>query len=200
MERELLLTGIGGQGIQLAAKSLANAAIRDGLRTQLSASYGGMMRGGNSDSTLIVSPDPVLAPPRVTSAWAGFVMHPAHAERVFAAVRSGGVCAVNTSVVPEEQIPVDGGYAVLRVPAVDLASDLGTPVAASLVLAAALVAATGLVRAESLIAACGDVLPSYRSDALAANRAATEAGLALEVDPHLAWEPGQANERAGADA
>jgi Pyruvate/2-oxoacid:ferredoxin oxidoreductase gamma subunit len=30
MERELLLTGIGGQGVQLAAQVLARAAIADG--------------------------------------------------------------------------------------------------------------------------------------------------------------------------
>ena len=51
MERELLLTGIGGQGVQLAAQVLARAAIAEGRSVQMFGSYGGMMRGGNTEAT-----------------------------------------------------------------------------------------------------------------------------------------------------
>ena len=51
MERELLLTGIGGQGIQLAAAVLARAALVEGREVQVFGSYGGMMRGGATEAT-----------------------------------------------------------------------------------------------------------------------------------------------------
>ena len=54
MERELLMTGIGGQGVQLAAQLIAKTATRFGRYAQLFGSYGGMMRGGNTDATLII--------------------------------------------------------------------------------------------------------------------------------------------------
>ena len=55
MEREVLLTGIGGQGVQLAAQVLAHAALDEGRDVQLFGAYGGMMRGGNTDATLVVA-------------------------------------------------------------------------------------------------------------------------------------------------
>ena len=61
----LLLTGIGGQGIQLAAQVLARAALTEGREVQLFGSYGGMMRGGNTEATLVVADGPVEAPPTV---------------------------------------------------------------------------------------------------------------------------------------
>jgi len=53
VERELLMAGIGGQGVQLAAQLLAKAATGSGRHAQLFGSYGGMMRGGNTDATVI---------------------------------------------------------------------------------------------------------------------------------------------------
>ena len=55
MEREVLLSGIGGQGVQLAAQVLAVAAVDEGRDVQLFGSYGGMMRGGNTDATLVLA-------------------------------------------------------------------------------------------------------------------------------------------------
>ena len=69
-ERALLLTGIGGQGIQLAARTLAVAAVSDGLQAMVFGEYGGMMRGGNSDSTVVLGTERLLTPPTVSRAWA----------------------------------------------------------------------------------------------------------------------------------
>ncbi len=69
MERELLLTGIGGQGVQLAAAVLAQAAVAEGREVQLFGSYGGMMRGGATEATVVVADEPIEAPPTVEPAW-----------------------------------------------------------------------------------------------------------------------------------
>ena len=45
-ERELALTGIGGQGVQFAAQVMSRAAIAEGRQVMMFGSYGGMMRGG----------------------------------------------------------------------------------------------------------------------------------------------------------
>ena len=75
MERELLITGIGGQGVQLAAQVLARAATLEGREVMYLGLYGGMMRGGNTDSTVVVADAPILAPPVVSRAWAAIAMH-----------------------------------------------------------------------------------------------------------------------------
>ena len=71
MERELLLTGIGGQGVQLAAQVLARAAIAEGREVQMFGSYGGMMRGGNTEATVVVADGPIEAPPTVADGVVG---------------------------------------------------------------------------------------------------------------------------------
>ena len=73
------MTGIGGQGIQLAAQVLCRAALAEDRDVQLFGSYGGMMRGGNTDATIIVADGPVEAPPTVSRAWSALAMHHEHA-------------------------------------------------------------------------------------------------------------------------
>ena len=74
-EREVLLTGIGGQGVQLAAQVLARAAALEGRSVMLFGVYSGVMRGGNTDATVVVADGPVQAPPIVSAAWSAIALH-----------------------------------------------------------------------------------------------------------------------------
>src|SRR5665213_2595838 len=95
MERELLITGIGGQGVQLAAQVLARAATLEGREVMYLGLYGGMMRGGNTDSTVVVADAPILAPPVVSRAWSAIAMHDDYWPDVSAKLRPGGLVLVN---------------------------------------------------------------------------------------------------------
>ena len=55
MEREIGLTGIGGQGVQLAAQTLARGAAHEGRNVSLFGVYSGSMRGGRTDSSVVVA-------------------------------------------------------------------------------------------------------------------------------------------------
>jgi Pyruvate/2-oxoacid:ferredoxin oxidoreductase gamma subunit len=173
MERELLMAGIGGQGVQLAAQLLARAATRRGLYAQLFGSYGGMMRGGNTDATLIIGQEPVQAPPTVAWAWSALVMHHEFAEPTLRRLRSGGVLVLNTSVV---ELPPPADVTVVSLPATDLAIELGTPAAATMVALGAYAAVTGILAIEDLIDTLPDALPSYRSQHIAGNARALHIG------------------------
>ena len=89
MERELVMTGIGGQGIQLAAQVLATAALREDREVQLFGSYGGMMRGGNTEATVVFADGPIEAPPTVGRAWSAILMHHDYSEPTIARLRPG---------------------------------------------------------------------------------------------------------------
>ena len=54
-ERELAMTGIGGQGVQFAAQVMSRGAIAEGRQVMMFGSYGGMMRGGNPGSHRLAS-------------------------------------------------------------------------------------------------------------------------------------------------
>ena len=187
MERELLMTGIGGQGVQLAAQVLARAAVAEGREVMLFGNYGGMMRGGNTDATLVVGDGPIETPPTIAHAWSAIVMHHEFWEPLHRRLSPGSVVFVNTTVFEGD---VDWSpFLLIEVPATDLAIDAGNVQAASMVMSGAYAAATGLVGIDSLIDAVERSLPSYRAQHRALNVAALEVGhdsVAIGLAP--AWD------------
>jgi Pyruvate/2-oxoacid:ferredoxin oxidoreductase gamma subunit len=183
MERELVMSGIGGQGIQLASSVLAAAAFAEGLEVQLFGSYGGMMRGGATEATLVFATGPVEAPPTLGAAWSVVLMHDEHSDHARRCLRPGSTLFVNSSVVVRVDEP--DGVNVLEVPATDIASDVGHPNAVSLVMAGAYAAATGIVGVSALTTAAAAALPPYRAQHRTLNEAALIAG-AGAVGPGVA--------------
>jgi Pyruvate/2-oxoacid:ferredoxin oxidoreductase gamma subunit len=177
VERELMMTGIGGQGIQLAAHLLARAALADGREVQLFGSYGGMMRGGETEATVIVADGPIESPPTISRTWSAIVMHHEHAEPTCRRLRPDGVVLVNSTVVGDRLAGLGLGAAtVVEVPATELAGEVGSLMAASMVMLGAYAAVTGLVGLGSLVSALPEALPSYRRQHVELNEAALRAG------------------------
>jgi 2-oxoglutarate ferredoxin oxidoreductase subunit gamma len=191
VEREVLLTGIGGQGIQLAAQVLARAALAEGREVQLFGSYGGMMRGGNTEATLVVADGPVEAPPTVDHAWSAVVMHHDYSEPTLSRIGPGSVVFLNTTIVdgPLERDDV----VVVGVPVTDLAVDLGNVMTASMVMVGVYLTVTGLVALDAAVEAVAASLPSYRSKHVELNVRALHAGAEAAPETRAdAWAPAPA--------
>jgi len=114
MEREILLTGIGGQGVQLAARVLALAAIHEGREVMCLGTYGGTMRGGETGATVIIAEQPISSPPIVSQAWAALGVSPRYWPPVQAKLRKQGLAVVNgdlfeTPVAGAHRGPAGGG-------------------------------------------------------------------------------------------
>ncbi len=180
MERELILTGIGGQGIQLASAVVARAAVDEHREVQVFGSYGGMMRGGPTESTVVIADRPVETPPTVGTAWSVILMHHDHAEHALRCLRPDSVLLVNSTVVSGPRI--GPGCQVVEVPASAMAVEVGHIMAASMVMIGAHAALTGLVSLPSLLRASSDSLPAYRARHAALNEQALEAGFS-SVEP-----------------
>lgn len=174
MERELVMTGIGGQGIQLAAQVLARAAVSEGREVQLFGSYGGMMRGGNTEATLVFADGPIEAPPTVGESWSAVLMHHDYSAPTIARLRDGSLVLVNSTVF-DGTLDRDR-YIVVDVPATDMAVDAGNVVAASMVMVGAYISVTGLVGLDTALEAVAASLPPYRRQHVALNVAALHAG------------------------
>ena len=104
-ERELLITGIGGQGVQLAAQVLARGATLEGRDVMFFGVYGGMMRGGNTDSTVVVADGPIAAPPVVSHAWSAIAMHDEYWAPRRAEAAAGRLVLVNDSTFDDTRSP-----------------------------------------------------------------------------------------------
>lgn len=186
-EHELMLTGIGGQGVQLAAQVVARAATREGREVMFFGIYGGMMRGGNTDSTVVVADAPITAPPVVSRAWAAIAMHDEFWAPIEPKLRPGGLVLVNDSTFPHE---ITAPVTVVRLPATELAAEVGNPMGGTLVMIGALSALTGLVSLDALVAGMEESIPSYRRQHIESNTRALHAGFAaapLDAGAPKAW-------------
>lgn len=181
MERAVVMTGLGGQGIQLAAKLLAEAAMREGREVMMFGIFMGMIRGGSSESTVVVGDGPIETPPIVPSIWAILAMHGDGLPKLAAKIEPGGVLCTNASLVGAP--PAWPGVRQVAVPATDLAKEMGQPLGASMIALGASVRATGLVHAEALAEALGTVLPPHRQKHAEANRRCLERGAAAVSPP-----------------
>jgi Pyruvate/2-oxoacid:ferredoxin oxidoreductase gamma subunit len=187
MERELLITGMGGQGVQLAAQVIARGATLEGRHVMLFGVYGGAMRGMNTDGTVVVGNAPLQAPPLVSHTWSAVAMHDKFWAPVAPKVRDGGVVVVNT---PTFEAPLDEHrHRVFRVPATDIAIELGNELVGSMVMTGAYVGITGLVGLDATIEAMRRSIPPYRRQHIAANDEAIRAGFdAVDRLAFPAWQ------------
>ena len=190
MEKEVLLAGMGGQGIQLAAKTLSLAAVAAGREVMLFGAYGGSMRGGNSESTVVIGDQPILSPPSVTRAGFAIGMHPDYWPGVAARLIPGAVAVVNSGIFQGNQSPTDRHFYEIDMFAV--ASRAGAASAGSMVALGVLAALTSIVGVEDLTASIPEALPPYRQNRVSQNVDAVLAGAAAVGGAILdCWQTGE---------
>ncbi|MDI6028924.1 2-oxoacid:acceptor oxidoreductase family protein [Corticibacterium sp. UT-5YL-CI-8] len=174
MESDLFISGIGGQGVQLIAKTLALAAIIEGRHVLLSGEYGGHMRGGSSVGTVVISPIPVRSLPILPDAGALIALTPLFWENVGPRLRRGALVLAEEAIVKD--LPAMQEPRLVTVPATAIATGLGSRMAAGMVIVGAYGALTGIVSTESLVAAMKEQVPAYRRQHLETNEKAIWAG------------------------
>jgi Pyruvate/2-oxoacid:ferredoxin oxidoreductase gamma subunit len=188
MERELMLTGIGGQGVQLAAQVIARAATAEGRNVMFFGMYGGEMRGGNTESTVVVADGPLDAPPIIAKTWSAIVLHHEFWAITRSKLRPGAVVVLNSTLF-EGEFDRDA-YRVVDVPATELAATkLGNVMTQAMVMTGSYVGLTGLVRLDSAVEAMRDALPSYRKQHAELNERALRLGAeCVDRLAYPAWE------------
>jgi 2-oxoglutarate ferredoxin oxidoreductase subunit gamma len=183
------MTGIGGQGIQLAAKTLAMAATAEGRQVLMSSHYGGEMRGGQTEASIVVADDRLRSVPIIESAWCAFVMHGRYWPGVAARIRPEGLVVYNSNVAGDIS---PGELANVAVPAGDIADEIGAPMAAGFVLLGGFAGVTGIVAVDSLVGAMRELVPPYRVQHIENNEKAIRAGASSVIplsDPGWAVSP-----------
>lgn len=176
MEREILLSGIGGQGVQLAAKMLAHAGMVEGRHVMQFSMFMGSMRGGSSECTVVVADQPVEAPPVVPHAWAAIAMHPSELGMLERKLRPGSLVLYNRTLLAEPDAscrpdcrwePVDAGR---------IAIEMKYAQGQSLVALGAFCALTGIVSSGALKEGLEQLLPPYRHQTIPINVECLAAG------------------------
>lgn len=182
----LCLVGAGGDGVVTIGDTLARAGARDGLHVIKTDSYGPQIRGGESSTTVRISPNKIFAQGDSVDvltifSWAGF-----------GRFKSEIVVGDDAIVFHEATDPVpdsfEAGENVLYVPVpfIELAkSSSGTPASKNIVAMGLLCATFGLPAANAR-KAVAERFKRKGDDVVETNLKAFDAGMALELDPAIA--------------
>ena len=176
MQKEVIISGFGGQGALFAGQLLAYTALEQDLHVTWFPSYGPEMRGGTAHCTVILG-DEEIGSPVVKNPTGIIVMNIPSLERYESLVRTGGYLVVNTSLV--DRNPEREDIEVILVPAVEIAEELGDKRLANLVLLGALMDRMGPLTIEQIGDSLGRHIPEHRRNLLDANLKALAKGAEL---------------------
>jgi 2-oxoglutarate ferredoxin oxidoreductase subunit gamma len=173
MHEEVVVAGFGGQGVLFIGQLLAYAAVDEGRHVTWIPSYGPEMRGGTAHCTVIVS-DEEISSPLVRRPSAAMVLNQPSMQRYAPLVKPGGVLVVDSALITEESGRTD--ITEIRLPAKEIAEELGSPQSANVVMMGALAAATGVVPISTLEKMLDEHVSARHRNVLESNKRALRRG------------------------
>jgi 2-oxoglutarate ferredoxin oxidoreductase subunit gamma len=139
---EIIIAGSGGQGILVTGIILANAGLKAGLHSTWLPSYGAQVRGGTANCAVKVSKNEIGSPyidnPDILIAFNEPSLNKFEAD-----VKEEGHIFVNDSLVSNREIRSD--TTIIRVPVMDLATEVGNARVANIVMLGSLIAKIPIV-------------------------------------------------------
>lgn len=175
MMDKVIIAGFGGQGVMFLGKVLAYTGMDSDLELLWIPSYGPEMRGGTANCTVVLS-DEEINSPVVDQADAAIVMNMPAYEKFASKVRPGGVLVVNSSLANIQDQRDD--ITVVKVPATDIANELGSPSIGNMICLGALLPHLSLVDTDKIEKVIKK-LTAKRPEMLKVNMAAIEKGMAV---------------------
>lgn len=188
MKTDIILAGVGGQGILSIATIIGEAATKAGLNLKQAEVHGMSQRGGDVQSNLRLSDQPIYSDliPR-GKADLIIAMEPMEALRYVPFLSPDG--AVVTSSKPFINIPnypdeaavlseLDALNKVVRLDIEEVAKELKTPKSANVILLGMAAPFLDILSADELRCAIGRVFASKGEAIVEANYKAFDAGLA----------------------
>lgn len=173
--KDIIFSGIGGQGLLIVSKLLAQASVEEGKDVLFFPVFGGSIRGGPVHCTTRISDDPIIASPIVETPSAAIMMAEYGYDLFADKVQPGGMIMMNTSLI-DKDVPRDD-INVYKIPASKLAEEeLGNILSSSMVALGAFNKITNMVSQEALTKGMEAVLPPYRHNLIPINQKALKCG------------------------
>ena len=180
---EVIIAGFGGQGVMLAGKLLAQTAMMAGKEVTYMPSYGAEVRGGTANCMVVIADRPV-ASPVVTEPDSLIVMNKASLNKFAMRLKKNGLLVINSSLIPDCPV-LDATIEVIKVPANDIAIELGTVRSANMVIMGAYLQKRGIFSCEAAAQGLADVLAKRHHDTLTLNSDALRRGAGYVIDKKL---------------
>ncbi len=179
MTKKTVFSGFGGQGVLMMGYVLAVAAMRDGKEVTYLPSYGAEVRGGTANCTVVVSDEEIFSPVASSPDYAVLMNKPS-LVKYESIVREGGVIILNSSLI--DTVPSRGDVDVVKVPANDIARELGSDRTLNMIMLGAFAAKTKITTPESLLNGLMEIVKGKKASLMELNKKALEMG-AQHVSP-----------------
>ena len=155
--KQILIGGIGGQGIVLAGTLLGQAAFLDGKWVSGANSYGAAARGGFCRSEIVTSDQPIVFPHVIEADILMAMYQNAYEKNINKVKRAEGIIIYDDKFVSPERIE---GLSYLCVPATRISvKELKSSAAANVIMLGAIVKITGVVTQNALRSAIEKIVP-----------------------------------------
>lgn len=173
----ILIAGFGGQGVLFAGKCLAYNGLTEGKQVSWLPSYGPEMRGGTASCSVILSDSPVGSP-IVSNPNVLIALNLPSLDKYEPMAVPGAKIFVESSLIDRkvERDDVEAFY----IPATKMATDLGAPTLANMVILGKMIKETGVVGFEAIENGLKKVIPARKADMLELNMKALKAGYDYE--------------------
>ena len=181
MYQEIIMGGVGGQGIMVIGNLLAQAAFKENLNVTYLPIYGVEKRGGQADCTVVIDTEEIGSPV-VGSPQYCIIMSKSALNKYVPRIKPGGFLLLNRSLVDPKEVPRND-LDILSVPAMEIAQTLGNDRLGNMVLLGAFVEKTRVVSVDTLIAVLPEIFEERYHPLLAANADAIRKGAAFAKNP-----------------
>ncbi len=174
MHQEIIMGGVGGQGIMVIGHLLAQAAFMENLNVTYMPIYGVEKRGGQADCTVVISSEEIGSP-IVGLPQSCIILSRSSLLKYAPRIQPHGLLLLNSSLVDPKEVPRKD-LEILPVPAMKISQDLGNDRLANMVVIGAFVEKTRAVSIDSLIAALPKILDERYHSLIPANTEAIRKG------------------------
>lgn len=168
-----ILAGFGGQGVLMMGYSLASAAMLEGYEVTYLPSYGAEVRGGTANCTVAIADEEIASPVASAPDYLVTLNSPSLFTFQNKIVPGGGIF-INSSIVNED--PARKDVECFRIPAGEIAEQIGEPRAVNVIMLGAFLKKLGLISAETYMKSLKQIMGERRRAIMEINRKAFMAG------------------------
>ncbi|MEA2038118.1 MAG: 2-oxoacid:acceptor oxidoreductase family protein [Nanoarchaeota archaeon] len=176
MEEKIIIAGFGGQGVILAGNALAQSALAEDKEITAMVSYGAEMRGGTATCSITIS-DNKIASPVVDEPTTLIALNRPSLDKYEGSVAKNGLIVLNESLADRDVKRKD--VKVVKVPATEIANELGNVRVANVILLGAFIKKTGILDLDKVVKTLPKSFPKHKQDLADINIKALKKGAEL---------------------
>ncbi len=177
MYYDMIMTGFGGQGIQMISQLVAVASIRKGLNITYLPSYGVEKRGGRTNVTVVVS-DEDIGSPITNMPCALIAMDRIGLDFYQPVLKSAGVLIYNSNLIPPDAIERND-IDIVKVNCNDEAVAIGNAKLANMVTLGTLIGRIDFLKYEDIENIIEEVIPEHHRKTIPDNLKAVKRGMEI---------------------